>query len=408
MAAGARAVTVTARPWPRLLAFAPALVAVGSVAVDVALLEFFGVFLLPILSLMVYVGVGLLLTLRLPRHPVGWLLLWAGALFQFSFASAAYTWAAFVREPGTLPLGTVALFGGYAWLPALGCLLTAIMLFPTGRPPSSRWRLPAGLVVLVAALGLVAGWFTTREFPVPQSVFPAPGELPIMMANPLLISGPLALLLGYVQSSPLPLVMYLIPVAALLVRFRSAAGSEREQLKWFAYAASIVVVFFVAASFGLFSYLGGLGPPMAVLAIDLIPISVAVAILRYRLYDIDVLINRTLVYGVTTATIAATFFVGLVALQAALRPLTSGSELAVAASTLVSFALFQPIRRRVRDAVDRRFDRRRYDAERTLDAFAARLRDQVDLVALQGELLAAVSETVQPAHAGVWLREAKR
>ena len=140
----------------------------------------------------------------------------------------------------------------------------------------------------------------------------------------------------------------------------------------------------------------------------LVPISVAIAILRDRLYDIDVLINRTLVYGVTSAAIAATFFVGLVALQAALRPLTSGSELAVAASTLVSFALFQPIRRRVRDAVDRRFDRRRYDAERTLDAFAARLREQVDLVALQGELLAAVSETVQPAHAGVWLREAKR
>ncbi|HEY8655477.1 MAG TPA: hypothetical protein VIN34_01920 [Candidatus Limnocylindria bacterium] len=376
----------------------------GSVVLDFVLFEFFGAFLLPILSLLVYVGVGLLLTLRRPRHPVGWLLLWAGALFQLSFAAAAYAWAAFIRWPGTLPLGEVAFFIGYAWLPALGCLFLAIMLFPTGRPPSRRWRLPVAVVVMDTALLLVAGWLAPREFPIPQSALPVQGALPLMVANPLAIDGPLATLLGYVSSSPIALVVYLIPVAAVLVRFRTAAGTERQQLKWFAYAASIVVVFFVAATFGLFAYLGGLGPLMAVLAMDLIPVSVAVAILRYHLYDIDLLINRTLVYGVTSAAIAVTFFLGLVALQAALRPLTSGSELAVAASTLVSFALFQPIRRRVRDAVDRRFDRRRYDAERTLDAFAARLREQVDLGALETELLAAVRETVQPAHASVWLR----
>ena len=400
--------TIAMRPALRLLALVPTLLAVGSVVLDLVLLEFFGAVLLPFLSLLVYVGVGLLLTLRLPRHPVGWLLLLAGTLFQLAFAAQAYAWAAFIRWPGTLPLGVVAFFIGYAWLPALGCLLLAIMLFPTGRPPSPRWRLPAALVVLVTALGLVAAWLAPREFPVPQSVFPAQGALPIMMSNPLAIDGPLGTLLGYVQSSPLPLVVYLIPFPAVLVRFRTAAGTERQQLKWFAYAASIVLLFFVAAGFGLFSYLGGLGPLMTVLVMDLVPISVAVAILRYRLYDIDLLINRTLVYGVTSVAIAVTFFLGLVALQAALRPLTSGSELAVAASTLVSFALFQPIRRRVRDAVDRRFDRRRYDAERTLDAFAARLREQVDLGALETELLAAVRDTVQPAHAGVWLREAKR
>ncbi len=397
--------TVALRPSLRLLALVPTLLAVGSVVLDVVLLEFFGAVLLSVLSLLVYVGVGLLLTLRLPRHPVGWLLLWAGALFQVSFAADAYAWAAFIRWPGTLPLGVAACFVGYAWLPALGSLFLAIMLFPTGRPPSARWRLPAALVVLVIALGLVAAWLTTREFPVPQSVLPAEGVLPIMVANPLAIDGPLATLLGYVQSSPLSLVVYLIPLSALLVRFRTASGTERQQLKWFAYATSVVVVFFVAAVFGLFAYLGGLGPLMSVLAMDLIPISVAIAILRYRLYDIDLLINRTLVYGVTSAAIAVTFFLGLIALQAALRPLTSGSEVAVAASTLVSFALFQPIRRRVRDAVDRRFDRRRYDAERTLDAFAARLRDQIDLAALDIELLAAVRETVQPVHASVWLRE---
>ena len=395
--------TVAVRPSLRLLVLVPTLVAVGSVVLDVVLLEFFGaVVLLPYLSLLVYVGVGLLLTLRLPRHPVGWLLLWAGALFQLSFAGGAYAWAAFIRWPGTLPLGEVFYLMGYDWFPALGCLSLAIMLFPTGRPPSPRWRLPAAVVVLATALGLVAMWLVPREFTVPRSALPVQGAPFFTMANPLAIDGPLATLLGYV--GPFALVVYLIPVAAVLVRFRTAAGTERQQLKWFVYATSIVVVFFVAAGFGLFPYLGGLGPLVAVVVLDLVPISVAVAILRYRLYDIDLLINRTLVYGVTSAVIGGAFFGGIVALQAALRPLTSGSELAVAASTLVSFALFQPIRRRVQGAVDRRFDRRRYDAERTLDAFAARLREQIDLGALKGELLEAVGDTMQPVHASLWLR----
>ncbi len=393
--------TVAVRPSLRLLALVPTLVAVGSVVVDVVLFEYFGAFLLAVLSQLVYVGVGLLLTLRLPRHPVGWLLLWAGALFQLTFACGAYAWAAFIRWPGTLPPGEVALvLIGYAWIPALGCLFLAIMLFPTGRPPSPRWRVPVAVVVLKNALELVAAPLTTREFQVSQSVIPAQGALPLTVANPLAIDGPLETLLGYLYgASSFAYVVYLIPVAAVLVRFRTAAGTERQQLKWFAYASSIVVLFLASAFVvPVFSYLGGLLP---FVVLDLVPISIAIAILRYRLYDIDLLINRTVVYGVTSAAIAVTFFLGLVALQAALRP---GSELAVAASTLVSFALFQPIRRRVQGAVDRRFDRRRYDAERTLDAFAARLRDQVDLGALEGELLEAVRETVQPAHASVWLR----
>jgi hypothetical protein len=380
------------------------LVAVGSVVLDVVLLEFFGADLLPILGLLVYVGVGLLLTLRLPRHPVGWLLLWAGALFQLSFAAVAYAWAAFIRAPGTLPLGEVTFFIGYAWLPALGCLFLAIMLFPTGRPPSPRWRLPAALVVLATALSLVANWLAPREFTVPQSALPVQGAPQLTVANPLAIDGPLATLLGYVQSSPIALVVYLIPVAAVLVRFRTAAGTERQQLKWFAYASSIVMVFFLAAGFGLFPYLGGLGPLVTLVVLDLIPISVAVAILRYRLYDIDLLINRTLVYAGTTAVIGGAFFGGIVLLQALLRPFTTGSELSVAASTLVSFALFQPLRRRIERAVDQRFYRSRYDAVRTVDAFSARLGDLVELDALRGDLLTVVGDTMQPAHASLWLR----
>jgi len=395
--------TVAVRPSVRLLALVPTLVAVGSVVLDVVLLEFFGAFLLLILSLLVFVGVGLLLTLRLPRHPVGWLLLWAGALFQLTFAAGAYKWAAFIRAPGTLPLGEVALLIGIAWLPALGCLFLAIMLFPTGRPPSPRWRLPAAVVVMATALGLVAELLGPREFPVQPSPFGAQGALPLTVANPLAIDGPLGTLLGYVGA--FPLVVYLIPVAAVLVRFRTAAGTERQQLKWFAYAASIVMVFFVATGFGLFSYLGGvLASLVAVVVMDLIPISVAIAILRYRLYDIDLLINRTLVYAGTTAVIGGAFFGGIVLLQTLLRPFTTGSELSVAASTLVSFALFQPLRRRIQRAVDQRFYRSRYDAGRTVDAFSARLGDEVDLDAVRDDLLDAVGDTMQPAHASLWLR----
>jgi hypothetical protein len=193
-------------------------------------------------------------------------------------------------------------------------------------------------------------------------------------------------------------------VAAVLARFRTTAGNERQQLKWFAYASSISMVFLVAGGV-LFPYLAGFGPLIAILAIDLIPISVAIAILRYRLYDIDVLINRTIVYGATSVAIAFTFFLGILGLQPLLRPLTSGSDLAVAAATLLSFALFQPIRRRVQDAVNRRFDRSRYNAARTVDAFADQLRDEVNLDELRADLLGTVQLTMAPAHVSLWLRE---
>jgi hypothetical protein len=401
--------TVTLRPSLRHLALIPAFFAVGSVIVDFAFIEFWGVFVLAALSLLVYVGVGLLLVLRLPRQPVGWLLLAAGTLLQITIAAGSYAWAAFVRSPGTLPLGEIALFIGYGWIPALACLFIAIMLFPTGRPPSRRWNLPTAFVVIANALFLAAAWFAEREFLVPTSAV-SPAADPYSVANPLAIDGPLATLLSSLSTStPLVIIVYLIPVAAVVARFRTAAGNERQQLKWFAYASSLSMLFLVTSILlPVFSYLAGLGPLIAILAMDLIPISVAIAILRYRLYDIDLLINRTIVYAATSAAIAVTFFLGLVALQGALRPLTSGSELSIAASTLLSFALFQPIRRRVQDAVNRRFDRSRYDAARTVDAFADQLRDEVNLDELRADLLGAVQLTMSPAHTSLWLRERAR
>jgi hypothetical protein len=145
-----------------------------------------------------------------------------------------------------------------------------------------------------------------------------------------------------------------------------------------------------------------------VLALIALPIGTAVAILRYRLYDIDLLINRTLVYGLLSAALAATYFTGVVVLQAALRPLTGGSEVAVALSTLTVVAVFAPLRRRIQTAVDRLFYRSRYDAGRTLDAFGAALRDEVDLDSVRADLLDVVGATLRPAHASLWLREAKR
>jgi len=392
--------------WVRLFALLATVIALGSVALDLALLEFFGVAFLAVLSLLVFVGVGLLLVLRLPRQPVGWLLLAAGTLLQVTTAAAAYSWAALVRAPGTLPLGVPALFIGLAWIPALGCLFLAIMLFPTGRPPSRRWGLAVPLVALGTAI-LVATELAQPEFGVAAPSLSSQGGPLLTVPNPLSVDGMLGTILRQIYGSPFLYIPYLIPVAAVAARFRSAARNERQQLKWFAYASSVAMSFFVAAPV-LFRYLAGLGPLIAILAMDLIPISVAIAILRYRLYDIDLLINRTIVYAVTSAAIAVTFFLGLVALQGALRPLTSGSELAVAASTVFSFALFQPIRRRVQDAVNRRFDRARYNAAGTVDGFADRLRDEVNLTELRADLLGAVQLTMAPSHVSLWLRERTR
>jgi hypothetical protein len=204
---------------------------------------------------------------------------------------------------------------------------------------------------------------------------------------------------------PIAVLALLIPllltvVGAPIVRWRRSIGVERQQLELFVYAASFVLLGYVLI-------ISGLPGPWSAL-IDLghmgLPVAIAVAVFRYRLYDIDVLINRTLVYGATTALIGGAFFGGIVVLQALLRPFTAGSEIAVAGSTLASVALFQPLRARIQGFVDRRFYRARYDATRTLDTFSLRLRDEVELDAVRSGLLDAVAETLQPAHASLWLR----
>jgi hypothetical protein len=194
-------------------------------------------------------------------------------------------------------------------------------------------------------------------------------------------------------------------VASLFVRYRRAAGPERQQIKWYLYGGAIASATFVVII--------GFGVPLTSAtylvsgATIVIAAAAAVAIFRYHLYDIDLLINRTLVYGLTTGGLALAFFALVVALQTLLRPFTGGSEIAVAGSTLGSVALFQPLRQRAQAGVDRRFYRSRYDAGRTVDDFSVRLRDEVDLEALRAGLLDAVSETMRPTHASLWLRETR-
>jgi hypothetical protein len=331
------------------------------------------------IALGAFLAVGGAILWHRPTHMIGWLYSLSGlvtALLVFCSAYGDYD----AKVPGVLAGGELArAVGPVAFLGGIGFPLTlGLLLFPDGRLPSRRWWPIAALPFLAVALASV--------------VAALPHSAIAEVANGLI---------GFVLTFAI-----LASVASLVHRWRNARGGARHQLKWVAGAGLVIVAALVASTA---AGAAGLGPDADVVGVligfSILPIAVGIAIVRHRLYDIDVLINRTVVYGATTAAIAATFFLGIVALQAALRPLTSGNELAVAASTLLSFALFQPIRRRVQETVDRRFDRSRYDAARIVDAFADVLRDEVDLDAVRADLIGSVQQTMSPAHTSLWLRE---
>ncbi len=344
--------------------------------------------------------VGALVTVRRPGNPIGPILLIAGLSVFAWFSSSAYAIYALVLKP-ELGGGVIASwFSGWVPFPYAYALLVFVpLLYPDGRFLSRRWRLIGWLVGAWAIAQFVAAAFGR---PVLQP------SLGTSAPNPLAVAGlePLDVLFNVTLGAPVGFASLAISWAAVVIRFRHSRGIERLQIKWFFYAVGVVLF-----AFALFP-LAIIGTVIAseiffftfTFSFLLIPLSVGVAILRYRLYDIDHLINRTLVYGVTTGAVGLTFVVGIVVLPALLRPLISGSEVAVAVSTLASFALFQPLRRRVQSAVDRRFYRSGYDAARTLDAFTVQLGDEVDLDAVRADLVEAVQRTMQPAHASVWLR----
>lgn len=344
------------------------------------------------------------LVLSRRTNAIGALLLGLGLLAAALVAASSYTSQPAAADPAATgaarlselaAAGWFALVGGLAWLAALTLVVLLVQLFPDGRPLSPRWRPLFWLTLLWPVFFLLVTELSpqtdgTGHGTNPYGVTGAPAE---------------ALLVAKAAIAAVFALVFVLASAAAVLRFLRARGPQRAQLEWFACGTAVTIGVFAAASS---LSLGSAGNVINSLALCVLPVTVGVAILRHRLYDIDLLINRTVVYGATTAAIGATFFLGLIALQPVLRPITNGSDLAVAAATLLSFALFQPVRRVVQNAVDRRFDRSRYDAARTLDSFADRLRDEVDLDALRAELLQAVRSTMAPAHASLWLRERGR
>jgi len=363
------------------------------VPVGFRLEDLFSYLLLPLSS----TTVGALVAWRRPHNAVGWLLASVGWISCWQCVTVGYAIHGSFSE-ARLPSADVSAWA-FSWSGIwLGLAVGHVLVrFPDGRIADRRGWFSVALflvsaVLATSALALRPGpLFLFRDVENPFGVAGVGGVLDTAFGTALLL---------YV-------VAFGLGISALIKRWRRALGVERQQFKWFMAGVLLTLALIVAAA--LFFVLD---VPIAKFVISngvaAIPVAVGIAILRHRLYDIDLLIKRTLVYGATSAAVAASFFIGIVALQALLRPLTAGSEIAIAGSTLVSFALFQPVRRRVQQAVNHRFDRSRYDAERTLDAFADQLRDEVDVDALRGDLMDVVRQTMGPASVSLWLRERAR
>ena len=331
-----------------------------------------------------------------PENPIGWLFCSIGFLWGVTHFSAEYAIYTLLAAPGSLPASAPAAWMmGWVWVPACGLIVLLCLLFPDGRLPSRHWRWFAWFSVLLILVGAIS------QALAPGSVYYLGG-----IHNPLGVEG-----LPNVGEQVQTLVFTLIFVSAgsLFVRRLRASGVERQQLKWFTYASTLAISG-VILSYTISEAIGALwlewvGYVVLVVGFIGIPISMGIAILRYRLYDIDILINRTLVYGALTATLIALYFGDIVLLQRVFVVLTGEkSTLAVVASTLLIAALFTPLRRRIQSFIDRRFYRKKYDARKTLEAFSAKLREETDLEALNSELVGVVRETMQPAHVSLWLR----
>jgi len=340
--------------------------------------------------------VGALIASHRPENPIGWIFLTVGFFYGLLNAGDQYAVYALLRNPGSLPLGAEASWlGQWIWAPGLGLILVFLpLLFPDGHPPSHRWRPVAWLGGLSIGLAVVSSAILLWPERGPALVTGDESQPHLWEVLVVFVALPLMLLAGAGA------------VISLIVRFRWARGDERQQIKWFASAAALTLVWILVFGQSTLRGLPGVIVDLsALLVIPSIPIATGVAILKYRLYDIDRIINRTLVYGPLTAALVLVYFGSVVGLQALFRTL-SGQEstLAVVASTLAIAALFGPLRRRVQAFVDRRFYRRKYDARKTLEAFSVKLRDETDLEALNDELVRVVREAMQPAHAGLWLR----
>ena len=355
-------------------------------------------FLVPVTSAAL---VGVLVASRQPRNPVGWFVLGHALCFSLGEFGRQYAIYGVLTRHGSLPFARAMIWPTYwVWYPGLVLMISLLPLyFPDGRLVARGWRWATGLAVVFGtfATGLAMvrpGDNEARGIPNPLGIESLGEEARALASVFDVIMSAGWLLLGSVA------------VASLMVRFRRSRAEERKQLEWFLYA--VVLVLLVNTASQIFS--AELLPSavrefLFVFTLEGLWVAIGIAILRYRLYNIDILINRTLVYGTLTASLAALYFGVVVVLQMVLDLLSGQqSTLAVVASTLLIAALFNPLRRRIQSFIDRRFYRRKYDARQTLEAFSSKMRNETDLDALSDDLVGVVRETVQPAHVSIWLR----
>jgi hypothetical protein len=360
------------------------------------------IFLFSAVSLFIvaFSTVGALVASREPRNAVGWIMCWAG--FNYAIASAALTYAD-TRIDAATGVSTfdqvVVWVGGWAWIMGAGPAATLLLLlFPDGKLPSRRfrpvaWLAVAGILSIFASVAFDPGPIPDYESVTNLAGIRGAGSLLKLVGN----LGGLALIVTVVAS-----------LGSIVIRYRRAATDVRQQLKWLMFAAGLIGLSLIAgilaesliSSADVASDVSNL---LTTASLSAIPVAIGIAILKHRLYDIDLIINRTLVYGALTALLATTYF-GIVVLLQGVIPAAGDSDLTIAGSTLAVAALFRPLRARVQGFIDRRFYRRKVDAQRTLESFSSRLRDDVDLDHLSADLLGVVRDTMQPEHASLWLR----
>jgi hypothetical protein len=346
-----------------------------------------------IFMVLAFVLVGGIVTIKRPGNLVGWALSLAGVGLLLGGVLETYAELALLAKPEAgLPAGAAAgAIAGGSWTALMAGVFLLLLLFPEGHAPSPRWPVVARLVLIAFA----AVWVIIST---------APGQLepPVeAFENPLAFTSNDGYVTLVFPIIAICLVCVGLAAISLLLRFRRSRGDERQQFKWLAASAGLLLVLMPIQY--VFEFSGVAGAFFTVVLFAL-PVSVGIAILRYRLYEIDRIVNRAVVYGALSALLAGIYFGIVLAMQKVFSSFTGGSDLAIAVSTLAVAALFRPVRRRIQEIVDRRFYRAKYDAQETLEAFNARLRDEIDLDSLSGEIRAVVQETMQPAHVSLWLR----
>jgi len=348
--------------------------------------------------------VGAIVASRRPQNPIGWIYLAIGLSQSLSVFTFPYAGYGLIVAPGSLPMADVVSWvAAWIWAPGLVLFMTiALLLFPDGRYLSPRWRLVGaaaiGAMVLMTVPVAVLDW-PLRGAALIQETDAASGA-PIDLPFAIQLVG-----LGIVAAAAVA------SLASLVLRWRRAQGIERAQLKWLAFAVSVEIpvlfgITFLPLLFPMLSDIDPrLGAMVTLVTTPLIPVAIGIAILRYRLYDIDRIISRTVSYAVVTLTLAVVFIGVVLGLTAVFESFTGGNTVAVAASTLIVAALFQPLRRRVKTRIDRRFDRARYDGQRTADAFAGLMRDETDLGAVAADLTSVIDQVLAPRDTTLWINE---